>query len=859
MSSAIAKRFSPLCVSLSFLAFTAASAHALQSTPTLQTLANFAGGTQGATPSTPLIQASDGNFYGATLDGGGSSVCGGSGCGTIFRVTPGGVFTTIHAFTGNDGEEPSALLQATDGNFYGTTAYGGTSTYGTVFQLTPDGKLTTLHNFSGANGGAAPNGLVQGIDGALYGTTRFGDSSSNNGSVFKITSDGAFSTIYESFPYNTAYPQGLLQATDGNFYGVLNGSFQDSGGVFRMTPSGQVTLLAQDLASPEGTLVEGADGNLYGTAAAGESAGGGSIFQVTPSGQVNTVYSFGTTPPDNPGAGLFLASDGNYYTIAPGPYASSSYFGGVIQVTSAGAVSSYVTFPSTDAGVNLNLLQGSDGNFYGVVDGSFNGGETYGNIFRIIPPSALPGPVQLTITPAQISEGDSATLTWNVANGTSDTFRLCFGSGAWSGIKAASGSMTLKPTSTGDYNYVLTCGGAETGMARLVVAGQQAASTTGIVATSSQVLPGGSTTLLVNVNSANGSGPTPTGSVTLFNHGAILATGALVNGGTTFMINGTEAPIGPASFTAHYTGDANYSASTSSAAVVTFQAIPTLTLKAPTYVTEGQSIPFTVTVSGPVASPVPMGTVTVSGGDGYNQTLALVNGSVTATVPSVNVGTYFNATVTYNGDSNYLSIYQYLYVNVFPPSTVTISSSATQVLAGQSVSLVAQVTGSSGYYPATGSVSFQVGSLVLGTGPINSGIATLTASSKGVPPGTYPVTAVYSGDANNGVGTSAPLNITVKDGTNTSLAVTPNPVTEGQLVTLTTQVTRASTTGNPGGKVIFSTGSLVLGAVNLSGGGAVYSVTVSGIPTGTYPVIATYSGDANDASSVSPTVNVTVQ
>jgi hypothetical protein len=198
-------------------------------------------------------------------------------------------------------------------------------------------------------------------------------------------------------------------------------------------------------------------------------------------------------------------------------------------------------------------------------------------------------------------------------------------------------------------------------------------------------------------------------------------------------------------------------------------------------------------------------------------------------------------------------------INVLAPSSVALSSSSTQLAAGQSDTLVAQVTGSSSYYAPTGTVSFQVGSLVLGVSPVNGGVATFTASSQGVAPGTYPVTAVYSGDSNNGIGTSPPLSISVKDGTTTTLSVSPNPVSNGQTVKISSTVSRATTTGNPGGSVTFSTGGQTLAVVNLSGGTANFNFQLSGIASGTYPVVATYNGDGNDKGSVSPTVNVTVQ
>src|ERR1019366_6529104 len=146
---------------------------------TFTTLVNFAGA-NGAQPQASLIQGTDGNFYGTTEAGGTSGNCSG-GCGTVFKITAGGTLTTLHSFDGTDGAYPSAgLVQATDGNFYGTTGDRGASGNcppfgcGTVFKITPGGTLTTLHSFDGTDGAYPSAGLVQATDGNFYGTTEGG-------------------------------------------------------------------------------------------------------------------------------------------------------------------------------------------------------------------------------------------------------------------------------------------------------------------------------------------------------------------------------------------------------------------------------------------------------------------------------------------------------------------------------------------------------------------------------------------------------------------------------------------------------------------------------------------------------------
>jgi uncharacterized repeat protein (TIGR03803 family) len=181
---------------------------------------------------------------------------------------------------GADGANPNpGLIQATDGNFYGTTYIGGGSDQGTVFKMTPDGTVTGLHAFTGGSDGAYPFvGLIQGFDGELYGTT-YGGGSSNQGTAFKITRDGDV-TILHSF-FDVGSPSRLLQASDGYFYGTNFGDDIFGGGsIFRMTPAGAVTSLhsfdwigSTGGSGPDGGLVQGADGAFYGTTVWGGIAG----------------------------------------------------------------------------------------------------------------------------------------------------------------------------------------------------------------------------------------------------------------------------------------------------------------------------------------------------------------------------------------------------------------------------------------------------------------------------------------------------------------------------------------------------------------------------------------------------------
>ena len=287
------------------------------------TLHSFASN-EGTYPEGALIQAKDGNFYGTAANSGSS------GYGTVFRFSPGGSsFTVLHSFTGaNNGSYPSAgLTQGTDGNFYGTTAEGGSHGDGTVFELTASGSLTTLYSFSGGADGAYPYApLFQGTDGYFYGTTASGGSN-DDGTVFKITSAGSITTLVSFDWSNGDYPcSGLIQATDGNYYGTtFDGGATGRGTVYKITQSGAFSTFYSFLGQPDGSnpiggVIQGADGNLYGTTEYGGSTanssnnGYGTIFELTGTGVLTTLHSFtGQNDGGYPLAGVIQGTDGGFH------------------------------------------------------------------------------------------------------------------------------------------------------------------------------------------------------------------------------------------------------------------------------------------------------------------------------------------------------------------------------------------------------------------------------------------------------------------------------------------------------------------------------------------------------------------
>jgi uncharacterized repeat protein (TIGR02543 family) len=271
------------------------------------------------------VQATDGNLYGTTIQGGAHDD------GTVFKITLGGTLTTIYSFCVQgcaDGALPEAgLVQATDGNFYGTTEAGGTNGYGhgTVFKITPQGTLTTLYSFCAQNGctdGAAPFArLAQGADGNFYGTTSNGGAN-GYGTVFKITPSGTLTTYSLNYMDGVTPIAGLVQGTDGNFYGTTqNGGANYYGTIFKMTPAGTLTALysfcsqtsCTDGVSPWAGVVQATDGNFYGTTIGGGTTLAGTVFKITPKGKLTTLYSFDPSEAVAPYAGLVQAADGYFY------------------------------------------------------------------------------------------------------------------------------------------------------------------------------------------------------------------------------------------------------------------------------------------------------------------------------------------------------------------------------------------------------------------------------------------------------------------------------------------------------------------------------------------------------------------
>lgn len=348
-------------------------------------LASF-DGTHGARPMAPLTQGPDGNFYGTTSQGTFRA------SGSAFRVTPPGVVTLLRYFCSApacaDGAFPAgALVLSPNGNFYGTTSRGGVGPSGgngTVFEMAPVGNLKTLHSFSGGTDGTSPRGaLVQAPNGNFYGTTVEGGGF-GYGTAFELTADGVI-TPRQQFGGGTNGMEpfaGLTQGSDGNFYGVTaQGGTSGLGTVFKLTPGGTLTVLHSfddtDGSFPASTLVQATDGNFYGTTNSGGNRscvpGCGTIFKITPAGTFKVLHSFDGADGEFPQAGLMQATDGYLYGTTSPAFTSSSCpgvsCGTVFRISLAGALETVHTFSGTDGSVPVGgLMQSTNGVLYGTTE-----------------------------------------------------------------------------------------------------------------------------------------------------------------------------------------------------------------------------------------------------------------------------------------------------------------------------------------------------------------------------------------------------------------------------------------------------------------------------------------------------------
>jgi uncharacterized repeat protein (TIGR03803 family) len=401
-------------------------------------------------------------------------------------AAPAQTFDTLVEFDGSNGALPDfmSLIQGTDGSLYGSTFKGGNGGggvgSGTIFKITPAGALVTLYNFCSQVGcldGAFPDsGLTQAIDGNLYGTTNQGGSR-GSGTVFKITPRGKLTTIHSFcsqancsdgfFPY-----AGLVEGTDGEFYGTTaEGGASNDGTVFRITSAGILTTLhsfdGSDGSFPLGTLIQATDGSFYGTTEMGGANNGfccGTVFRITKGGTLTTLHSFAGIPTDgsNPYGELVQATDGNLYgTTANGGIVNDN--GTIFKITLTGTLTTLYNFclqPDCTDGSSpqAGLVQATDGNLYGTTTYGgdmtcFGGSHPCGTAFQV----TLDG----TLTPLHSFDGTNGANPYSgLFQATNGIFYGTTGQGGNLGCDAPNGCGTAFSLSTGLGSFVRFVRGA---------------------------------------------------------------------------------------------------------------------------------------------------------------------------------------------------------------------------------------------------------------------------------------------------------------------------------------------------------------------------------------------------------------
>jgi len=389
---------------------------------TLYSFCSLPGCSDGARPGVGLTLGTNGNFYGATQNGGDSF-----GDGTVFEISPSGTLNTLYRFCSQpnctDGSSPQgSIVQSVNNNLYGTTYAGGNNGFGTVFEITPAGQLTTLYSFcpqTGCPDGQNPMGaLALGTNGTVVGTTTYGGSG-DLGTLFEMTPAGRLAILYSFAPANTFgggnIANGVALGADGNFYGALFiGGTHDDGAIYKITPSGRYTTLhnfcsqpsCADGDEPESVLVQSTDGNFYGTTTLGGSAQVGNIFQLTPSGALTSLYSFCSaalcSDGDTPYAGLVQGTDGTFYgvTDAGGDRSACPGGCGVVYSLSVGLGPFVKATPDLGRVGTKVLILGN--HLAGTTSVTFNGTSAKfavasGTlIYALVPSGATTGPIQVT-------------------------------------------------------------------------------------------------------------------------------------------------------------------------------------------------------------------------------------------------------------------------------------------------------------------------------------------------------------------------------------------------------------------------------------------------------------------------------
>lgn len=696
------RMFFKICFGLLFLSLLASPPSDAQTVATLHTFSQD--NSEGIVVRHALIQAADGDFYGTALSGGSHNA------GTIFKISPTGIFTLLYTFTGGpDGALPGgALIQGRNGDFYGVTERGGDLQAcggvgcGTIFQLQPDGTLTTIYSFTGGDNGQGPEGsLVQGSDGALYGVTSYGGPAFA-GTIFRVTLAGNYQQLYAFTGRDDGLRpiSGLVQGSDGAFYGT--------------------------------TLWGGAANSCGGS-------GCGTIYKITATDVFTHLYSFtGKSDGGLISSGLFEGNDGDFYGVASAygntSLCSPSGCGTLFKVTPSGVLATLYTFSGGNIGGEPSdaLFEGGDGRFYSTtpydVGCSATTTSNCGTIFSSSSAGSFVSLYRFTGLPP-----NDATF-GGLVQGADGLFY-----GATSGAEPNSGSAypstvySFTPASPVPAPVILTFDTS-------LVAPNTHATLHWVVANAF------STTMQQCYGYIQG-GAKGAGDWGGLQHGTLV--NGLYTGSSTFVP----------------TEDGTYTYALTCGGIES--GFATLTV--------GTALPITITTtslpSGTVGQPY-LAALAADGGFG-SDTWAIKAGSlppglslatksgVISGIPQDSGSDSFTAQVS-DSEVPPLTTSSSLAIRVEAATpTVTISTDPSTIVAGQGLSLSATVAGIKGVEEPSGDVQFQSDGSDLGPEvPVLNGVATLSNEDFATP-GNYSIVAEYLGDQSYAAASSAPKYLVV--------------------------------------------------------------------------------------------------
>ena len=719
---------------------------------------------EGSGPSALMLGA-DGNFWGMTGSSGNVNGSGPAGYGNIFKMSPAGAYSVVHSFSVADGIYPSyGLMQASDGNFYGTAELGGAngytggdSGYGTVYQVTPAGGFKVIYNFTNGMDGANPYaGLVECPEGTLWGSTATGGVT-GAGTLFKMTFAGAITPTYQFAITDGSYPWYTMSLVgDGLIAGItdsggVSGNDNSFGTIFSFNPSSPGKLAAsvslnntQDGANPNGNVLQGTDGSLYVTT--DTSYSGASYLLKFPLGL-------------SPLLTMTLSSS----TISPGQSTTLTWMPAVGYSILLRNCFAAGTDPAEWSG-----NKSSSGDL--VLTPAATGTYTYSLICAngISASATLAVSKNATATvltaPASVANGKSITLTATVAAQTGGTpigkvnflyQGLILESAPLNGSGVATASFTPQDVPLG--TYALTAaylGGVNflsSTSAPISVSVTKEASATALTSSATAPIAAG-TPVTLTATVTGGSGTTrPTGSVsfsgalnsTSFDLGTVNLNAsqvAVVTANTTFLSGGAY------TVTATYNGDDTFAASMASVAV-TIKTVSATSLSASPNPAPALA---TVTLSAAVTGDSPTGTVTFSANGAALATYPLANGVATEMIlaDSTACGPY-NLIAAYSGDANNGPSSGSTLLNVLGAHTNTVlSANPATVQQGSSTALTATVTSGCSNPAPSGTITFSIAGTTLDMATLSGGTATFSAQVTDlIDPGTYTVNASYSGDA----------------------------------------------------------------------------------------------------------------